>query len=358
MTVYAEYIWIDGVQPTQTVRSKTKVLWGHNDGEVFCDNPLDPDCYPHWGHDGSSTGQAEGGDSDCGLVPVRVFKDPIRGGNHVLIMCEVTDADGTPHESNSRALLREVIDCVGVEAQKCWFGMEQEHTLFRGSRPLGFGDDRRFPPSQGPYYCGVGADEVYGRDLIEEHMRACVEAGIRISGINAEVMPGQWEFQVGPLPPLEAGDHLWVARWLLYRLGEKHGIHATLDPKPVAGDWNGAGMHTNFSTAAMREAGGIQHIEDWCLRARDHVEGHLAAYGDGIEARLTGKHETCSYHQFKWGVSDRTASIRIPMGTAKDGYGYLEDRRPNANACPYEVASVMLRTAFSQWPQNVVRPAC
>ena len=357
MAIYAEYIWIDGVEPTGTVRSKTKVLWDRNDRSSLGD-PLDPDTYPQWGHDGSSTQQAEGENSDCGLIPVRVFKDPIRGGSHVLVLCEVMGAKGQPHKSNSRSPLRKIVERIGKEAEGCWFGLEQEHTLFQGSRPLGFGDDRRFPPSQGPYYCGVGADEVHGRDLIEEHMHACVEAGIKISGINAEVMPGQWEFQVGPLPPLEAGDHLWVARWLLYRLGEKHGLNATLDPKPVTGDWNGAGMHTNFSTPSMRAEGGIKAIENWCLRAQEYREEHIAAYGDGIEVRLTGKHETCSYRYFKWGVSDRTASVRIPLDTAKDSRGYLEDRRPNANACPYAVAEVMLKTAYDLWGRQVIRPAC
>ena len=247
-----------------------------------------------------------------------------------------------------------------------WFGLEQEHTLFMGSQPLGFPSDRRFPAEQGPYYCGVGADEVYGRELIEAHATACIEAGIEISGINAEVMPGQWEFQIGPLSPLEVGDHLWVARWLLYRLGEDFGINSTLDPKPVPGDWNGAGMHSNFSTAAMRASAkedpfakelnesptgalGMDAIKEWCEEAAHHIKGHLAAYGDGYEQRLTGKHETCKYDEYRYGISDRTASIRIPMDTAKAGYGYLEDRRPNANADPYEVAAVMLKTAAGLW---------
>jgi glutamine synthetase len=270
--------------------------------------------------------------------------DPIRGAPHLLVLCEVMMPDGvTPHPSNARAKLRAEL-ANGAAELDAWFGFEQEHTLFEGSRPLGFGEDRRYPPAQGPYYCGVGADQVSGREAIEAHLVACAAAGIRIGGINAEVMPGQWEFQVGPLPPLECADQLWIARWLLYRVTEEFGINSTLDPKPVPGDWNGAGMHTNFSTASMRQKGGLSHIEAWCISASNRIGPHLAAYGDGIEARLTGKHETCSYQEFKYGVSDRTASIRIPMATARDGQGYLEDRRPNANACPYEVAAVMLET--------------
>jgi len=336
--MFVEYLWIDGATPTHAIRSKTKVLPDLKEGEELN--------LPEWSFDGSSTEQADGDSSDCLLKPVCVIPDPVRGEGHYLAMCEVFTADGIPHPTNNRAKVREFLTArQGYE--DAWFGMEQEYVLFDGSRPLGFGDDRRYPPAQGPYYCGAGADQVYGRELVEKHLQACYDAGIKISGVNAEVMPGQWEFQIGPCTALEVGDHLWMARWLLYRIGENYGINATLDPKPVPGDWNGSGMHTNFSTKAMREEGGMKEITSWCEAAADveRIQAHLAVYGDGIEMRLTGKHETCSYQDFKYGVSDRTASIRIPLGTAKDGYGYLEDRRPNANACPYAVAFEMLETA-------------
>lgn len=366
--LFVEYIWIDGGQPTQTLRSKTRVIY-LRDIDSFDDLINDPRY--EWSFDGSSTMQAEGGSSDCVLKPVAVFRDPIRNPvsvssrasqYHALLLCEVYGADGQPHPSNRRAPLRGIIG-KKPQAKNAWFGFEQEHTLFKGSRPLGFGEDRRFPAAQGPYYCGVGADEVFGRPLIEEHLELCAIAGVHLTGINAEVMPGQWEFQVGGpgMGPLEASDHLWMARWFLYRLGEKYGIHATLDPKPVPGDWNGAGMHTNFSTPEMRlgpvecfeatSSGpfGVEAINSWCREASRKVEAHLSEYGDGIEMRLTGRHETCSYREFRWGVSDRTASIRIPYATNKEGKGYLEDRRPNANACPYRVAAAMLKTAYGLW---------
>lgn len=308
---------------------------------------------PNWSFDGSSTNQANGDDSDCVLKPVFVCPDPIRGEGNYLAMCEVYEADGvTPHVTNTRAKLSAMLtnpDYDGVaqnDFEKSWFGFEQEYTLFAGATPLGFSNDRRFPAAQGPYYCGVGSDQVYGRELVEEHAKACYAAGLTISGINAEVMPGQWEFQIGPVTALEGGDMLWVARWLLYRIGETYGVNATLDPKPVPGDWNGAGMHTNFSTPDMREVGGMKSIEAFCEAAGqpERIAAHLAAYGDGLELRLTGKHETCSMNDYKYGISDRTASIRIPVETAKTGYGYLEDRRPNANACPYAVATEMFTT--------------
>jgi glutamine synthetase len=338
MATIAEYIWIDGNTPTQKLRCKTKILPDLTAAPTL-------DFFPGWVFDGSSTNQAEGDTSDCLLNPVLFVPDPIRGPDCYLVLCEVQNPDGSPHETNARAKLRAVLE-KGAGSTDAWFGYEQEYTLYDGSRPLGFPSERRYPAAQGPYYCGVGADEVYGRDLVEAHLEACLEAGLLITGVNAEVMPGQWEFQCGGPggDALTASDHLWIARWLLYRLGEETGVSATLDPKPIPGDWNGAGMHTNFSTAAMREPGGMSHINDAVERMSKRIDAHLVAYGSGYEMRLTGHHETCRYDEFKAGVSDRTASVRIPANVAADGCGYLEDRRPNANACPYEVAAVMLAT--------------
>ena len=330
--IRAEYIWTDGHLPTAKLRSKTKIV----DGPIKDVSEL-----PEWGFDGSSTEQAEGHFSDCLLRPVRLVLDPMRGGDNLLVMCEVFNADGTVHASNTRAVLRELAE--KHANQEAWFGIEQEYTFFDGIKPLGW-PDNGFPAPQGGYYCGVGSDEVYGRDIVEDHMEACMLAGIEMSGINAEVMPGQWEFQIGPLGPLEAADEVWLARWLLYRIGEDYGVSATLHPKPVKGDWNGAGAHTNFSTKAMREPGGLAVIEDACKKLGKTHEKHIVQYGAHNEERLTGLHETCSMQDFKYGVSDRGASIRIPMQTANDGYGYLEDRRPSANMDPYKVCAALMET--------------
>jgi glutamine synthetase len=325
----AEYIWVDGTQPTPKLRSKTKVL------------PEGSTEFPEWGFDGSSTGQAPGNSSDCILRPVFDCPDPIRGEPHRLVLCEVFNADGTPNLTNHRAELRAAAEKFAGE--DCWFGIEQEYTLFSDGRPLGW-PERGYPAPQGPFYCGVGADEVFGRDLVEEHLDACIAAGLTVSGLNAEVMPGQWEFQVGPLGPLAVGDQLLIARWLLYRLGEDYDVSATLDPKPVKGDWNGSGGHTNFSTAAMRAAGGIAAIEAAMPKLAARHDVHIAHYGAGIEQRLTGLHETAHYTQFRWGVGHRGASIRIPLHVAQAGCGYLEDRRPCANLDPYVVARLLMET--------------
>ena len=322
----AEYIWIDGQQPTAKLRSKGKIV------------PVGEEP-PIWAFDGSSTNQATGENSDCVLKPVFVCPDPVRGGDNKLVMCEVLLIDMTPHPSNTRAACAKTAE--KYADFDTWFGIEQEYTYFDGSKPLGW-PINGFPAPQGGYYCGVGVDEVFGRDIVEAHMDACLVAGLSIAGINAEVMPAQWEFQIGPVGTPAVADHLWLARWLLYRIGEDHGVSATLDPKPVRGDWNGAGAHTNFSTRQMRES------YEPCIAAAEALatthELHIKNYGDRIEERLTGLHETCSYREFRYGVRDRSASVRIPWQVARDQKGYIEDRRPNANCDPYTVTRLILET--------------
>ena len=335
MKVMAEYIWMDGHQPTQKLRSKTKIL----NKKISSVSEL-----PEWGFDGSSTNQAEGNFSDCLLKPVWLCKDPIRGKENILVMCEVMNADGSVHASNTRAHLREIEEKFSKE--NIWFGIEQEYTFFEGRNPLGW-PEGGYPAPQGPFYCGVGADEAFGREIVEDHLDLCLEAGLELSGINAEVMPGQWEYQNGPLGPLEVADQMWVSRWLLYRISEDYGVSATLHPKPVKGDWNGAGAHINFSTQSMREKDGLKVIEDACEKLSKKHDEHIAVYGAHNEERLTGDHETQSISEFSYGVSDRGASIRIPMQTANDGYGYLEDRRPSSNMDPYQACSILIETTCS-----------
>ena len=302
--IKAEYIWIDGYKPTANLRSKTKIV----------DGPIEKiDNLPFWGFDGSSTLQADGNDSDCMLKPVYHVPDPIRGGDDILVMCEVLNADGSVHQSNNRA------ECVKISekysSHESWFGIEQEYTFLSGSHPLGFPDDG-YPAPQGEYYCGLGANNIFGRDIVEEHMQLCLDAGLNISGINAEVMPGQWEFQIGPSGSPEVADQLWIARWLLYRIAEDYDVTVSIEPKPAKGDWNGAGAHTNFSTKAMREDGGYDVIIDACEKLGKNIDEHIKVYGDKNDERLTGLHETAKITEFKYGVSDRGASIRIPMQTA------------------------------------------
>lgn len=341
----AEYIWFDGLEGApekgtvfNEMRSKTKVI----QKPVTSGNSKD---FPDWSFDGSSTGQAEGNNSDCILNPVAVYPDPIRGGQDVLVMCEVLKPDSSPHPTNTRALLAALIDS-SVVAEAPLYGFEQEYTMLTNSGNVYGWPQGGYPAPQGPFYCGVGSTSVYGRPLAEAHMDACIKAGLVISGINAEVMPGQWEFQIGPVGPLEVGDQVMIARWLLHRLGEDMGIVCTFTPKPVKGDWNGTGAHTNFSTESMRKDGGMKVIEAAIEKlSKTHAE-HISQYGTGNEERLTGKHETCDMNTFRSGVADRGASIRIPLPVQLAGKGYLEDRRPAANVDPYTVARLLIKSTL------------
>ena len=328
-----EYIWLDGYKPTQSLRSKTKIVKNF-DGTL--------DGCPIWSFDGSSTEQAHGHSSDCLLQPVAVFPDPARK-NAYLVMSEVLNADGTPHISNGRATIED-------DDNDFWFGFEQEYFLWdnKTNRPLGF-PAGGFPGPQGPYYCSVGAANAYGRNIIEEHLDTCLEAGLNVEGINAEVATGQWEFQIFSKGAKQAGDQIWIARYLLERIGEKYGVSINWHCKPLGAlDWNGSGMHANFSNGLLRTAGSKAIFDKVCEAFRPVVKEHIEVYGADNHLRLTGKHETASIHDFSYGVSDRGASIRIPVGVPANGWkGYLEDRRPNSAADPYKVAARIIKTVKS-----------
>jgi glutamine synthetase len=335
--IQAMYIWIDGTG--ENLRCKTRTL---------DEEPKTVQEYPIWNYDGSSTGQSEGHNSDLYLYPVAVFPDPFRLGKNKLVLCEVYTHEEKPHATNKRQSCKKVMDLC-AEA-KPWFGIEQEYTLLApDGHPLGW-PKNGFPGPQGPYYCGVGAGTVYGRAIIEAHYRACLYCGIKIAGSNAEVMPAQWEFQVGPCEGIEMGDHLWIARFLLKRIAEDFGVRVTFDPKPMDGDWNGAGAHCNYSTKEMREKDGLQYIEKAIEKLSLNHRNHIAAYdpkgGQDNRRRLTGRHETSSIDDFSSGVANRGASIRIPRHVNADGCGYLEDRRPSSNCDPYSVTEIICCTTI------------
>jgi len=331
--VIAEYVWIDG---SAGLRGKARVL----DPEAS----LTPENLPDWNYDGSSTAQAPGDDSEVILRPQAVYSDPFRGAPHILVMCDTYTPAGKPLPTNLRHACAQVM--TKAADQKPWFGLEQEYFIMDPTtgRPLGW-PATKDPPAQGPYYCGVGGDKMGGRDIVDAHMKACIYAGIKISGINAEVAPGQWEYQVGPAEGIEQGDMLWMSRYLLSRCAEMRGLEICYDPKPISGDWNGTGCHANFSTAPMRATGGYEKfivpaIEKLAAKHHHHIE----LYGAGNEKRLTGHHETADISTFKWGVADRGASVRVGNDTAEKGFGYFEDRRPAGNCDPYVVTRLLVET--------------
>jgi len=349
------YIWIDG--SGQCLRCKTKTVY--KEPETASDLPI-------WNFDGSSTNQAEGTNSDVYLHPVSLFHDPFRGKPNKMVICETYTHDGLPHPTNYRKSCKDAMSSDKVMNAHPWFGIEQEYTLLAADKnPLGW-PKMGYPGPQGPYYCGVGTGKVFGREVMESHYKACLYAGVKIAGENAEVMPSQWEYQVGPCEGIDMGDHLWMSRYILERVAEDYNVVVSFDPKPIPGDWNGAGCHTNYSTVGMREDGGMAEIMKAIKKLRARHAYHIASYdpsgGLDNQRRLTGLHETASISTFSYGVAARTCSIRIPRQVDEDGKGYLEDRRPASNCDPYIVTEVIVRTTVldendrrrSKWEAPVV----
>ncbi|KAI6657400.1 Glutamine synthetase [Oopsacas minuta] len=294
--------------------------------------------------------QSNGTNSDIYIRPKALFSDPFRGDPNKLVLCETYTHEEKPHPTNSRHICNMYMSNPKVQAAHPWFGIEQEYTIMnRNGRPYQW-PENGYPPAQGPFYCSIGASRVHGRSILEAHYRACLYAGVKIAGSNAEVMLSQWEFQIGPCEGIEMGDHLWVARFLLERVAEDFGCDISFDPKPVQGNWNGSGAHTNYSTLEMREDGGLAKMYPAIERMGKNHEWHIKYYdphgGADNARRLTGLHETSDIHSFSSGVADRGASIRIPRHCSKDGKGYFEDRRPSANMDPYVVTEVIVRTTI------------
>jgi len=336
--VLAEYVWVDAAG---NPRSKTRTLPAAKAESI--------ETLPKWNFDGSSTGQAPGDDSEVILRPCRIFRDPFRprndGLDNILVMCDTWTPAGEPLPSNARAAAAKAFE--GNEHEEIWFGMEQEFTLFNLDErtPLGWPEGGMPSRPQGPYYCSVGPENSFGRDITDAHYKACLYAGIEISGTNGEVMPGQQEYQVGPCVGIDAGDQLMMSRYILKRVCEDFQVYCTLHPKPIVdGDWNGAGMHTNVSTKKMREEGGLEEIKKAIYKLGANHKEHIAVYGEENHLRLTGKHETASIDKFSYGVANRGASIRIGRDTMAEGKGYFEDRRPSSNCDPYVVTGKIMST--------------
>jgi len=349
-SVLAEYVWVDADGNT---RSKTRTLPAKKAEAV--------ENLPKWNFDGSSTNQAPGDDSEVILRPCRIFRDPFRprsdGVSNVLVMCDTYTPSGDALETNFRAIAEKSF--VGMDDEEVWFGLEQEFTLFNldEKTPLGWPVGGMPSRPQGPYYCSVGPENSFGRSITDAMYKACLYAGIEISGTNGEVMPGQQEYQVGPCVGIDAGDQLMMSRYILQRVCEDFQVFCTLHPKPITeGDWNGAGMHTNVSTKSMREAGGIKVIKEAIYKLGAKHAEHIAIYGTGNELRLTGKHETASMDEFSFGVANRGASVRIGRDTEADGMGYFEDRRPSSNADPYLVTGKIMSTIMEDIVAPVVEP--
>tara|TARA_B100001094_G_C18193042_1_gene808609 strand:- start:5053 stop:6144 length:1092 start_codon:yes stop_codon:yes gene_type:complete len=357
--VKLDYIWLDGNKVKNT-RSKTKytsldIIQTDDTGRPSLKSmkdilPLIPD----WSFDGSSTGQAEGSNSDLIIRPVTVKQNPIEKFkiNSFLVLCQVLNPDGTPHESNTRSKLE--LTLRKNKQKSMMFGIEQEYTIMNkdGTTPFAWPDD---PEKQGKYYCGVGSDRVKGREICDNHAIACMGADLLFEGTNAEVMLSQWEYQIGAGDAMTVSDHLWLSRYILDMISERFNVSISYDPKPVEGDWNGSGAHVNFSTKFMREDSNMEYLRVLCEgMGQDHKEC-ISNYGEGNERRLTGVHETAHINDFSWGESDRGCSIRIPLATiVKDGKGHLEDRRPSANMDPYQCLTSLVEAVSKSHQEMLI----
>ena len=326
-----EYVWLDG---NGGLRSKTRVLTHL----VFDINDI-----PEWNYDGSSTDQAHSNNSEIVLRPCRIFNCPFRqsSGNNYMVMCSSYDTDGNPAKYNNRDVAKNIF--TKYEKSNPWYGLEQEYFIYdkNTNYPLGYYDTC---PAQGQYYCSVGTQNAFGRKMVEQHLDYCLTAGINISGINAEVAPGQWEFQIGPVLGIDASDQLWMARYILEKISESYNFYIVYHPKPLQGDWNGSGCHVNFSTENTRGDGGLSEIYTMMDKLSLKHDDHMMVYGKYNKNRMSGIHETSSYDKFTYGVANRQASVRIPSETVKNGKGYFEDRRPAANIDPYQATSIILNT--------------
>lgn len=363
-TILLEYIWIDG---SNNLRSKNRVIFADSaivNGQVSS-NLIESLGIQLWNFDGSSTGQADVECSEVVLKPVKTFIDPFLSSSTqlaYLVLCETYSIDGKPHKTNVRHIANKVFTKHANEHP--WYGIEQEFFLMNRKTGLPIGFELQEPNDayphpyyscakpQGDYYCGVGSQNVVERDYVLEVYKMALKAGLTISGMNAEVAPGQWEIQVGPCEGIDAADQLWILRYIMHRLTEGKEFYVELHAKPIGnkpmrtvdGSWNGSGAHCNFSTEKMRLEDGYDHILEAISKLGKKHDEHVELYGNDNSLRMTGKHETSDIKKFSYSVAGRNVSIRIPFQVEQNKKGYLEDRRPSSSCDPYAVTSKILDT--------------
>jgi len=346
---FIEYIWLGG---KGELRSKIRVFEGNvtiPSPHVYTENQF-PETL-NWNYDGSSCYQAEGEDSEITLKPKACYKNPWGGPNNYLFICDTYRPDGTPTESNTRNAATKVFSKNAVSL-KPRFGIEHEFFVIDNSTgyPLGYSPEGT--EAQGKYYCGVGAGRAIGRDFLSKGLHLANKAGVKVTGSNFEVAPGQMEIQVCNYG-IRAGDDSMALKYILARLGEEYNYSIDYSAKPLKGDWNGSGCHINFSTSLMMDQErGRACIDEFIEKLASRHHEHIAVYGSDNGERLTGKHETSDMDTFSYGVADRTASIRIPRDTDKFGYGYIEDRRPSGSVDIYTATSRIFQTYLD--PVNLI----
>jgi len=336
MNIILEYVWLDS---KKNFRSKIKVV----NNKISNLNDIS-----NWTFDGSSTGQATGYDSDILLIPIYYTKNPfIDYTTSYLVLCECYNKDNTPHITNTRhKLIKTFSKCKNDEPL---FGFEQEYVILNKNGKLYEWIDEKTPSKNtnpGDYYCSVGSLNCIGRNFSMLHLEFCLKAELLICGTNSEVLASQWEYQIGPLPPILLSDQVCISRYILHRVSELiPNCVVTLDPKPIEG-WNGSGGHINYSTLKMRETNGINEIKNACEKLSKTHDEHMKVYGENNDKRMCGLYETSSMDEFSWGISNRGDSIRIPLLVNNNRCGYLEDRRPASNVDLYEATNIILESTL------------
>ena len=330
MKIVAEYVWLGG---NSELRSKARTINHTHTYNLYITD------FPEWNYDGSSTGQADGENSEVILVPCAIYKCPFREGNNYLVLCDTYDTNGNPLQNNHRVKANESFKTKLDEEP--WYGIEQEFFMIDMNTKNTLGIKNL--DLKGKHYCGVGIN-YKSRKIMDEMYDACLYSELNISGINAEVAEGQWEYQIGPVCGIDAADQLWISRYIIQRIAEKYDVLIDFEPKPILGDVNGSGCHTNFSTKSMRQPNGLDLITSAIEKLSEKHSEHMNIYGTNNHLRMTGTCETSSYDKFSYGVGSRSSSIRIPTSTFNNKYGYFEDRRPSSNMDPYLVTSKLFET--------------
>ena len=352
--MFCEYLWLDS---NLHLRSKMRNVsiksndisnyiqqYGNHYISCYDNRKLDIiKKIPLWNYDGSSTGQGNVDNSEVILVPVNFIKHPFID-NAFLVLCCNRNCDGVPVVGNSRFNAASKFQDKANRDKCVWFGLEQEFFFFdkETKKPVEWKGHNQI--KQGEYYCGVNRSSSIERSIMTDLICIADKVGLTISGINQEVAPAQWEYQIGPVEGVEAGDQMVFAKYILYMLCEKHGLYASFHPKPLSGEWNGSGCHVNISTMDMRERDdGYQIILSAIARIGEDHSNFIENYcGNNNHMRLTGSHETSDPNTFTYGVGSRDSSVRIPYDTLREKKGYFEDRRPGSSIDYYKTIAKYL----------------
>ena len=318
MSIRAIYVWIGA---NNILRWKIKTIVSHN---------LHINCCPKWNFDGSSTGQASGVNTEVQIIPVKIYNFPYDNAD-VIILCETYDIDGTPHVDNHRYKALEKFQSGDHEP---WFGLEVEYFVDDPQKP-----STTLNSDETSHYCGFNGNRATRKTIALEHYNKCLEMGLTISGMNAEVTKGQWEFQIGPCCGIDSGDNTTVAKFMLIWIAEYYGHNIIINDSKPYENVNGSGCHVNFSTLETRTDNNHATLTEYVDKLALKHDHHMSIYGDNSK-RMTGTHETANIDKFDYGVGTRHTSVRIPNLTKE----YFEDRRPSSNIDYYQVTSAIYET--------------